>query len=89
MSKEKVNVVVEYEPLEIRHAVIQCPSCKNWFHVGECTDNSVRYRSDLDYLVFYCPKCGKRFSSDTFDLNIEEKDYSNFPKTLKKKVIWE
>ena len=88
MSKD-VNIVVEYEPLEIRHAVIQCPHCENWFLTEDCTNGFVRHVSDLKKLVFFCPKCGERFSNDVFGLNIEERDYSDFPKTLKKKVVWE
>ena len=84
----KINIIAEYEPVQIRHAVIQCPYCKNWFNIADCTSKFNWTEGDLYYNVFQCPKCEETFSTNNFELNIKEEDYSMFPKTLKKKVEW-
>lgn len=84
----KINIMVEYEPIHIRHAVIQCPYCKNWFHITDCTSKFDWTKEILQWIIFQCPKCEEEFSTNNFELNIEEEDYSMFPKTLKKTVEW-
>lgn len=90
MNKETINIKAEYEPVKIRHAVVQCPNCKNWFDIMDCASDTFGWsRDDLKFEDFYCPKCEKSFSGNNFDLNIEEVYHENFPKCLKKKVSWE
>lgn len=81
--------MIEYEPIKIRHAVVQCPCCENWFKIEDCVDDLNWNGYELFYKVFSCPKCGKIFSNDIFDLNIREEYHQNFPKTLKMKISWE
>lgn len=70
---------VEYEPRQIRHAVVQCPKCQKWFYPRDIT--TITSPRDLASIMddsFLCPLCREEFVIP--HKNIEET--SNMPKAM-------
>ena len=81
------NVRVEYEIAPIRHIAVQCPSCENWFHGCDITDDDLMYEYEIGLAIFSCPVCGEGFSGEH---NQEHWSHPSIYKDcLKKKEIWE
>lgn len=92
-----MKVRVEYDPIPIKRLAVQCPTCKNWFNGYEVMKGAdfrnLRFRSDIMYKTFKCPKCEMEFGNI---LNGEEIDIQEvfsaeecYKDCLGKKEIWE
>lgn len=90
-----MKIRVEYEPRQIRHIAVQCPSCNNWFHGYGITEDLLRYEVDVHFAQFKCPVCFHIFGANAHsnynsNMIIEEVGYPEIYKDcLQKKEVWE
>ena len=84
-----MKVFVEYEPKQIRHAIAQCPNCKNWFNAYDMMEINPVIESDLEYEEYTCPLCHTTVNPKNDNVEIEEKDHEDFPAIKRKHVAWE
>lgn len=95
----KYKIRVEYEVTPIRHLVVQCPYCENWFDAHDILDTGdkyPRYGYELACMDYYCPICERGFGVgyDGFGPDIPyEEDFipaeGVYHGVLQKKVVWE
>jgi uncharacterized Zn-finger protein len=96
----KVNVRVEYEPIQIRHIAVQCPECKKWFRGNDISDGWLGYEHEIHFAQFTCPVCGKVFGYNSHrdsynrdcsdEISIVEMGHPKIYKdVLQKKETWE
>ena len=88
-----MNVRVKYGIRPIEHISVQCPNCLRWFDGNEIIDDDViKYESQMEYVDYICPVCGKIFGGygDDENLNIMDcKDESEvYNGCMHKKVVW-
>lgn len=95
-----IDILVGYEPAQIRRLAIKCPKCDKWFHSVDVSDVEFLYSSDLedwavrisrkqDYDDFRCPNCNYNPCVDNDKIKVAIKETSEFPEYAKKKVTWD
>lgn len=91
----KYKIRVDYEITPIRHLVVQCPYCENWFDAHEIIEDSRKYprwEHQIDKAEYYCPKCNCGFGENYEICEPEEvpiPDEGIHHGVLRKKVVWE
>lgn len=86
------NVRAEFESAPIRHISVQCPKCNNWFRGEDITNDDLRCELDINYAVFECPVCNKRFGGiqHADPPKIKEVYYPDvYDGCLEQKIVWE
>ena len=89
-----MNVRVKYGLRPIHHIAVQCPNCLRWFNGNEIIDDDViKYESQMEYVDYICPVCGKIFGGEGGDdsINIIECKYEKevYEGCMHRKVVWE
>lgn len=88
-----MNVRVKYGIRPINHIAVQCPNCLRWFNGNEIIDDDVvNYESQMEYVDYICPVCGKIFGGegDIDNMNIQEceNDTEVYEGCMHRKVVW-
>lgn len=82
------SICVEYDDIPIRHCLVRCSSCKNWFLPADVCGNPPAFTSDLWRMEFECPICKETIGYDQ-ETTIHETDCENFPKPIRPQTTWE
>ena len=92
-----MKVRVEYESIPIRHLAVQCPKCMSWFNGWEVMRGAdfrnLRYKHDINFQVFKCPKCEIEFGGIQHGEKVDIQEVFSaeecYKDCLRKKEVWE